>query len=246
MGTKRPLDFIPDPLPAWRTTLPLVGCATAGLLAWISLYVPSTTRAGEPVPAATVASGAVPTIAAASIAPASMLPAALSEREEPVDDRAPAPSEREEPADDRAPAPPEADARATKTVAAPLDAAALERAERAAARLRAAVREGRVAAIDGAFAWIDAGERAWEDAAAVCRDADVDGVRHWSLASRDALQQLARAGKLPAGVYWTRAHARDPDAAYAYDTRRRRAVVWLKQEPNGGVVCTVPRPLSAG
>lgn len=294
MATKRPLDFIPEPVPAWKTALPIVALGAAGLVAWGWSHVESTSDAAahSDVAAGSV-HGASPerlsqASAAASPGDASAT-ATRTHKDAPLPEEAPAGGSGPE-AD--APSPGESDAgsadaplpgaNAGESAEAPtadpsalgespssatpmpsaaevatdgedssprpapvarvLSATEIQRAERAAIRLRPAIAEGRVSVAGDLFVVVEPNERAWASATTVCKELSIDGVSSWKLASRSEVRSLDRSGVLPQGAYWTRNQSsRDVEAAYAYDTRQRRSVLWLKQEPNGTAVCIQPR-----
>ncbi|MEM6295016.1 MAG: hypothetical protein AAGA54_27335 [Myxococcota bacterium] len=143
----------------------------------------------------------------------------------------PAPEADPEPAPKPEPKPPK-----------PLSATAQKRAERAAVRLRGAMKGDRVKASRESFAVLDHdGETSWADAKAYCAGLNVDGVGGWKLPTRGEARELQRGRAIQRGAYWTRQRAKFDDSIYVHDTRTRRSSAWLEEEI-AGVVCVQPRP----
>jgi hypothetical protein len=71
-----------------------------------------------------------------------------------------------------------------------------------------------------------------------CATLEVDGVEGWRLPHRRELKLINAVLDLPSGVYWTRTVPDDDkSAAYVLDTSNGELSLFLKQEPNGDVVC---------
>lgn len=244
MPVKRPLSFIPDPIPPWRAALPAV---VAAMVVLSARYLPGMMPTEDSV-RDVEASEQISDADEEAMVDANVETASASE--EPEEDTAQAEEEpsTENASEDKTSTDKNAKEldKATKSPrqvrkSKPMSPRALAKAERAAAGLRAALRDGRVVTSTTLFAVVARGERGWDEAEADCRRRSVDGVRGWRLASRQELRVLERAGKLPSGAYWTRnRYPVDDLSAYAYD--RGTSKLWLKQEPNGAVVCTQPRP----
>jgi len=81
----------------------------------------------------------------------------------------------------------------------------------------------------------------WADAFDRCLALSVEGWSRWRLPTKPEVSDLRR--QIPRGSYWTgAASGRDPDAAWVYDTKDRRAALFLEQEPTGSVVCVHDAP----
>lgn len=233
MPRRRPLDFIPDPMPQWRIVTPVMAAAMGVLVAY---YGPS--LAGE--------GGVTDAAVAEQILEEDEPPEAVVEPLVPTPEPVkPAEEEGEDESDegegkDEAKQADEAPKKAKRKVR-PMSPRALKKAKRAQSGLRGSIGDGSVVRSGSHFATVAKGERSWDEAEAVCRKQSINGVGGWRLASRQELRGLDRAGKLPKGAYWTRnRYPVDDLSAYAYV--RGQSKLWLKQEPNGAVVCTQPRP----
>jgi hypothetical protein len=82
----------------------------------------------------------------------------------------------------------------------------------------------------------------WVIARKRCLGHEIDGVGGWRLAHRRELMLAGSIGLLGSGTYWSyTAVPEDPDFAFAFDTKQRDLVEFLKQEATGAVVCVRER-----
>jgi hypothetical protein len=75
-----------------------------------------------------------------------------------------------------------------------------------------------------------------------CAKLDVDGVQGWRLPHRREMKLVNAVLSLPPGVYWTRTvPPEDKTSAFVLDTDDASLALFLKEEPNGDVVCVRKR-----
>jgi len=75
-----------------------------------------------------------------------------------------------------------------------------------------------------------------------CAKLEVDGVKGWRLPHRREMKLVNAVLTLSSGVYWTRTvPPEDKSSAYVLDTADASLSLFLKEEPNGDVICVRER-----